>query len=153
MEWQWNSWCSAIRCRCLFCLNPCYNGMTMEFVRTGQIWKDNGVLILVIMEWQRMVVIQHVPWEYEGLNPCYNGMTMEWVENHCPAEQWVLILVIMEWQWNELTLTTNSVVSCLNPCYNGMTMESKSLDGKGRLQVGLNPCYNGMTMELLSLRL
>ena len=76
MEWRWNS-LLTILCCIIFSLNPCYNGMTMEF--------EERFAYLV----------------FKSLNPCYNGMTMEfswwrWFKRNFR----VLILVIMEWRWN-----------------------------------------------------
>ena len=56
------------------CLNPCYNGMTMELYQ--EMLLDEGCI---------------------SLNPCYNGMTMEFVAGQTVnAGDTVLILVIME---------------------------------------------------------
>ena len=82
------------------CLNPCYNGMTMECTTSTEVNFStclNPCYNGMTME-SKTDAIHDV---YDGLNPCYNGMTMEYDDFYLSDEE----------------------MSCLNPCYNGMTME------------------------------
>ena len=79
------------------CLNPCYNGMTMESNLRFRIEKNyaslNPCYNGMTMEW-----VQHqLDMADDCLNPCYNGMTMESVQfRYLFYGNGVLILVIME---------------------------------------------------------
>ncbi len=76
-------------------LNPCYNGMTMEFVCCPSSLEDyrlnpcyNGMTMEYLCRPQRS--------DTSRLNPCYNGMTMEYGKKFLCLRKLVLILVIME---------------------------------------------------------
>ena len=83
------------------------------------------VLILVLMEYEKIILFKEICFAAVCLNPCFNGIRKnKLLILFVLLIAFVLILVLMEYEKIQQIKNQKKTNKCLNPCFNGIRKNS-----------------------------